>query len=136
MNAREIAAIFETIAPLDSGVPGDELGFVWGSPETEIKGVGCAWCLHTESIRCCVQRGLNMIVCHEGLWLPTQDSPWYEGPDEPGILPNRMRRELLEKHGLVVYRSHSNWDGLPRDGIADSAADCLGLKGLRKVSRK
>ena len=136
MTAREVATIFEAIAPLDSGVPGDQLGFIWGNPETRVEGIGCAWCLHAESIRCCVQRELNMIICHEALWLPSQNSPWYEGPDESHILPNRQRRELLEKHGLVVYRSHSNWDALLGDGIADSAIACLGLKGLKQVSRQ
>jgi len=136
MTAQEIAAIFETIAPLDSGVPGDQLGFVWGNPETQVDGLACVWCLHTDSIRCCIQRGLNMIICHEGLWLPKQDSPWYKGPNEADILPNRMRRELFDKHHLVVYRSHSNWDALPGDGIADSSIACLRLKGLRQVSRQ
>ena len=29
-TAKDIAAVFEEIAPLDSGVPGDQLGFVYG----------------------------------------------------------------------------------------------------------
>jgi len=49
MRAFEIAKTFEEIAPLDSGVPDDELGFVWGSPETEISGVGCMWCVLVKS---------------------------------------------------------------------------------------
>ena len=136
MKAKAIATAFEQIAHLDSGIPGDQLGFVWGNPETEVTGVGCAWCVHTESLQSCVRQGLNMIVCHEKLWLPAQDSPWYKGPDEAHILPRRLRRELLEKHGLVAYRSHSNWDAVPGDGVADSAVTALGLNGLKLVARQ
>lgn len=136
MKACEIAKAFEEIAPLDSGVPGDELGFVWGNPQTEVSGVGCMWCVHTESIRYCVAHGINLIICHEGIWLPGQESPWYEGPDEIAIHSNRKRRELLEKQGIAVYRSHSNWDALPHDGIADCAVAALRLNGLKEIARQ
>ncbi|MHB9023980.1 MAG: Nif3-like dinuclear metal center hexameric protein [Armatimonadota bacterium] len=136
MTAREIADIFEEIAPLDSGVPGDQLGFQWGNADDQVTGVGCVWCAHSDSIRRCVQRGLNLIICHERLWMHAQDSPWYDGPDELHILPNRQRRELLERHRMIVYRSHSNWDGLVNDGIADQALAALGLSGLQQVSRQ
>lgn len=136
MKARDIANVFEEVAPLDSGVPGDQLGFIWGEPDTQITGVGCAWCVHTESIRHCANHGLNLLICHEAMWLPGQTSPWYQGPDDTSILPNRKRRELLARHGMVVYRSHSNWDALPGDGIADSAVASLSLPGLREVARQ
>ncbi len=136
MTAREIANIFETIAPLDSGVPGDQLGFIWGDPEDQVRGVACLWCVETRSLQRCVERGLNLLICHEALWLPYRDSPWYEGPDEYRILPNRKWRALLEDHHLIVYRSHSNWDALPGDGIADSALAALGLPVLRPVYRE
>ncbi len=136
MKASEIAKVLEGIAPLDSGVPGDELGFVWGSSETEVSGLGCMWCVHTESIRYCAAHGINLIVCHEGIWLPGQESPWYDGPDELTIHSNTKRRELLEKHGIAVYRSHSNWDALAHDGIADSAVAALRLDGLKEIARQ
>lgn len=136
MTAREVASIFETIAPLDSGVPGDQLGFLWGDPEDEVRGVGCLWCVETCSLQRCVERGLNLLICHEALWLPPQESPWYQGPDESHILPNQERRSLLEEHRLIVYRSHSNWDGLPGDGIADSALAALALADLKQVYRE
>ena len=34
-TAENIARVFEGIAPLDSGVPGDQLGFVYGNPTTD-----------------------------------------------------------------------------------------------------
>ncbi len=135
-RAREVATLFESIAPLDSGIPGDELGFIWGDADAIVQGIGCVWDLNTGSIRACVERGLNLLICHEALWLAGQESPWYRGPAPDRIRPNQLRRELLERHGLTVYRSHSNWDALPRDGISDAANAALELEGLKTVARE
>jgi putative NIF3 family GTP cyclohydrolase 1 type 2 len=77
-----------------------------------------------------------MIICHESLWLPAQRGPWYDGPEERHIIANRLRREILDQSKAVVYRSHSNWDALPRYGIVDSAIAALELKGARELSRR
>jgi putative NIF3 family GTP cyclohydrolase 1 type 2 len=136
MTAREFTTIFEGIAPLDSGVPGDELGFVLGDPDIEVTGVGCMWCLQTESIEQCVERGFNLIISHERSWLPAQDSPWYRCPDGTALFSQMTRSELLSKHHITVYRSHSNWDALPVHGIADSAITCLDIPNLKVLSRQ
>ena len=136
MTAREIADTFEEIAPLDSGVPGDQLGFVWGDSKVQVSGVGCMWCVDALSIERSVRRGINLIICHEGLWLPAQESPWYECPDETRLHSQRTRRGLLEQHRMAVYRSHSNWDALPVEGIADSAVRWLGIDGMEPVARR
>lgn len=135
-TARDVADVFETIAPLSSGLPDDELGFQKGDPEKEIHGVACLWNVDIHSIQACVDQGLDMIICHEHMWLPPQRSLWYEGPAEADIIPNRLRRELLDRHEIVVYRSHSNWDALPEDGVPDQAVAVLGIEGLREVARQ
>ena len=135
-TALAIAEVFEQIAPLDSGVPNDQLGFVYGDPDREIRGVACLWAVHARSIERCVERGLDLVISHEGIWLPEQRSPWYQGPKAEEIHGNRLRRELLDRHGLVVYRSHSNWDALPADGVADRAVAALQIKGLREIARQ
>jgi putative NIF3 family GTP cyclohydrolase 1 type 2 len=135
-RGRDVAKVFEAIAPFASGVPGDELGFVFGDPECEVTGVACLWNVQAQSIRAAVEQKLNLLICHEGLWLPTQTSPWYEGPAEAEIFSNRLRRELLERYGLTVYRSHSNWDALPQDGVPDQAFAALGFKGAQEVARR
>jgi len=136
MKARDVAEVLERIAPLDSGITGDQLGFVWGEPDSEVNGVGCLWCVHTASLRECAEGGLDMIVCHEAIWLPGQTSKWYQGPGSSDIFSNRERRELIQKHAVVIYRSHSNWDALPKDGIADAAVAALGIEGLKTVARQ
>jgi putative NIF3 family GTP cyclohydrolase 1 type 2 len=136
MAAREIAEEFEKIAPLKSGNPDDELGFIWGDSETEVHAIGCLWCATASSIQRCIDLKIQMIICHEELWLRLQISTWYEGPEKANIYSNVKRRELLQKHELVVYRSHSSWDALRGDGILDSAIAALKIDGLRTVARK
>ena len=68
--------------------------------------------------------------------MPEQNSSWYEGPTKENIHGNNLRTPLLTQQNMVVYRSHSNWDALPRDGVADQAVSVLGIKGLREVARQ
>jgi putative NIF3 family GTP cyclohydrolase 1 type 2 len=89
------------------------------------------WNAHTRSIAQAAAQGLNMLVCHETLWAWAHDSPWYDGPSASELRVNALRRALLEQHAMVVYRSHSNWDALPRDGVPDQAVAALGIAGLR-----
>jgi putative NIF3 family GTP cyclohydrolase 1 type 2 len=42
-TATEIATIFETIAPRSLGIPYDELGIIFGEPQTPIRGIACLW---------------------------------------------------------------------------------------------
>ena len=135
-TARDIAKVFEAIAPQDTGVPGDQLGFIFGDPDQEVKGVACVWNVHARSLRESAALGVNMLICHEGIWLPEQKSPWYDGPKKAEIFSYNVRRELLEEHRMVVYRSHSNWDALPSDGVPDQAVAALGIENLRVIARQ
>ena len=135
-NARQIADVFETIAPIASGIAGDELGFIYGNPDQEVRGVGCMWIASAQSIAAAAREGLNMIICHEALWMPPQHSPWYSGPPASDIHSNRVRKQLLDQHGMVVYRSHSNWDALKGDGVSDQAVAALEIAGLRETARQ
>ena len=134
--AKDIAQVFESIAPKDSGIPGDELGFIYGDPETEVTGLACLWNIHAQSIRASVALNANMLICHEGIWMPGQKSPWYTGPTDDEIHANQVRKQLLEEHRIVVYRSHSNWDALEADGVADQAVEALGISGLETKARQ
>ena len=134
LSAADVAAAFEEIAPRSLGLPDDELGFVFGDPATPVRGVACMWNVHVGSLAAAAARGLNVVVCHEHPWLPAQTSPWYAAPASGEIRSNRLRRELLERHGMVVYRSHSHWDALPGDGVPDQAVAALGIAGLAVVA--
>ena len=135
-TAREIANLFETIAPIQSGIAGDELGFIYGDPAQEVRGIGCMWIASAAGITAAAQAGLNMLICHEGLWDRPQTSPWYDGPAEQEIHSNKLRKRLLDQYGMRVYRSHSNWDALKGDGVSDQAVAALGIAGLSEVARQ
>lgn len=135
-TAREIADTFEQIAPIESGLRDDELGFIHGDPETEVAALACMWNVHAGSIATCVDLGANMIICHETIWTGPQTSGWYDGPPAEAIHSNIVRRRMLDENGIVVYRSHSNWDALDDDGVPDQAIRALGIDGLETVSRQ
>ena len=40
-KASDIAKAFEEIAPRETGLANDELGFVYGNPEIEVTGLAC-----------------------------------------------------------------------------------------------
>lgn len=91
---------------------------------------------HDHSLAECVDRGLNMLICHEGIFLPPQTSPWYDAPKPEHIHANIACRALLDEHELVVYRSHSNWDALVDDGVRDQAIAALGIEGLKTIAQR
>ncbi|HEY3291310.1 MAG TPA: Nif3-like dinuclear metal center hexameric protein [Anaerolineae bacterium] len=136
LTARQIAEVFESIAPIETGIAGDELGFVFGDPQQEVRGVACMWIVTVQSITAAIASGANMIICHESIWMPSQLSPWYSGPSTESIYSNQQRKQLLERNSIVVYRSHSNWDALRDDGVPDQAIAALGIDGLRVVGRQ
>jgi len=135
-TATDVATIFESIAPQTLGVAGDQLGFLYGDPSAEVTGVACLWNIHSMSLAACVERGLNLLICHEGIWLPEQTSPWYDAPEPEHIHANVTRRAWLDEHQLVVYRSHSNWDALVGDGVRDQALAALGIKDLKRIAER
>ena len=135
-KASNIAKAFEEIAPKEIGLENDELGFVYGNPETEVTGLACLWNIHTESINLCIEKNANMIICHEGIWLAEQMSNWYQGPSKQDIYSNYRRKELLDQYHIVAYRSHSNWDALEKNGTSDQAILALGIEGLRPKARQ
>jgi putative NIF3 family GTP cyclohydrolase 1 type 2 len=134
LTARQIADAFEKIAPIESGLPGDELGFIYGEPNTEVSGIACMWNAHAKSIQRAIDYGHNMLIVHEALFYHPQESGWYDGPENSeDIVANRKRRALLDEHGIAVYRSHSNWDALAIDGVPDQAVKALGIGELEVV---
>lgn len=137
VKASEVAAVLESIAPISTGTPGDQLGFIYGDPNRLVTDVACMWNAHSASIRHAVELGAQMLIVHETLFYATQESNWYVGPRHVDDIPANMHRKiLLNRDGLVVYRSHSNWDALDVDGVPDQAVKALGIAGLRVIGRQ
>ena len=60
MKAIEIGHAFEEIAPIEIGLQSDRdgrvLGFRFGNPDIDVKGVGVAWYLSMEVINEAIQK--------------------------------------------------------------------------------
>jgi putative NIF3 family GTP cyclohydrolase 1 type 2 len=134
-RAQHVAAALEAMAPRHSGNANDELGFLVGDPGQVIRGVACMWNAHTRSIERAAAAGLDMLLVHELPYFAAAPSHWINLPaSEQEIGANRARRALFERHRMVVYRAHSNWDALAVDGVPDQAVRALGLGELTVVA--
>ena len=137
MRAREIADLFEEVAPVESGLQSDRdrrvLGFRFGNPENEVTGIGVAWFLAMEVIEKAVNRGLNMLLIHEPGLFYENSAPWHTTllPDTNPV--NLKKKQLLIENNLCVYTAHSNWDLQKDVGNQPTFAKALGL--TREIRR-
>jgi putative NIF3 family GTP cyclohydrolase 1 type 2 len=131
MKATEIAAVFEQIAPVESGIASDiaegYLGFRFGDRNTEVTGVGVAWWLDRAVVEAAAAAGLNMLILHEPQLFRHYDSPFHTNM-QPMTQPQNLRKvKLLVDHGIVVYTAHSNWDLQADCGMLPTVARRLAL---------
>ena len=133
MRAKDVSSFIEAIAPLESGIHGDENGFIFGDSDIEVSGVGVMWMPTAPALSKAADERLNMLVVHEALFFVEQRSPWYNEPTTWAKLANRRRIKILLDNGMCVYRCHSNWDACPKYGVVDSIAEKLGF--VKEVAR-
>ena len=134
MKAREIANYIEKLAPIESGIAGDELGFIYGEPNSEVTAAAVTWSPTAGVLADATAKGANFVICHEPLFfkaggkdLEGASSNWFEeAPDEEKI-PNKKRLQFLKAGAMMVYRAHTNWDIAPRLGVIDALATKLSL---------
>jgi putative NIF3 family GTP cyclohydrolase 1 type 2 len=134
MKAAEIAAVVETIAPISSGMAGDELGFVYGTGNRKISGVAVCWSPTLRALREAERLACNMIISHEPLFYQKRWSvdaeaknTWFVEAEDKAKPVNRRRAAQLKKMGGCVWRAHSNWDIAPKLGIVDALIQTLDL---------
>ena len=134
MKSREIAAVVETIAPISGGMPGDELGFVFGDGEVEVTGVAVCWSPTLAVIREAARLRCNMIISHEPVFFQKRWSvdaeaknTWFEEAEDACKPVNVARNAALAAMKGCVWRAHSNWDTAPKYGIIDGLIDELGV---------
>lgn len=134
MLTGDIGRIIEEYAPPSEGAPGDELGLIIGSAEAEVTGVGTCWSPTLAVLKRAAELGLNLVIAHEPLiwWAAAgrdreQSVAWFEEDKLTAKVPNQKRWAAVYRHGLTVYRYHSNWDVAPKYGMQDTIARLLGL---------
>ena len=103
MKAREIAAVLESFAPLETQEPWDNAGFSVGSPDAEVHAVLVGFDCTPDLVREAVARGADMIVTHHPLIF---GGPKHIDPGEP------VGEAVWEavRHGIVIYAAHTNAD--------------------------
>lgn len=141
MRSAEVAAIIEGYAPLDTGIPGDELGLLAGDPEATVTGVITCWSPTQAILEEAARRDWNLVISHEPLtWGlcgrdPEAGLKWYDERHVTAKIPNQKRLQTILTHGLAVYRYHSNWDWAPEFGQVDMLVRLLGLGELAGGTR-
>jgi len=127
MNAKDVEAVVLGIAPLENALPGDPTGLLYGDPQTEVTGIAVTWTPTVAVLRQAVCDGLNFVLTHEIPFFSSAESRWFRTLPEDDRPHNIARRRLLDDHGMVVCRCHSNWDLSP-GGVLESAAEALGFE--------
>lgn len=93
-----------------------------GDTSKEIKKVGVTMFPTVEVLRAAIEWGADMLVVHEPVYFENAD-----------ILTDNsiglIKREMIEKAGLVIYRDHDHMHAETPDGIAEGEVYYLGLKG-------
>jgi len=136
MKACEIASVFETIAPISTGIASDIengfLGFRFGDRNVEVTGVGVAWFLSQEVVDAAVRKKLNMLIIHEPELFRQYVSPFHSNMQAATIPFNLDKMKKLLEHDICVYTAHSNWDLQTQVGMAPTVAKALGFSDLIK----
>ena len=92
-KAKDIAKVFEEIAPVETGISGDELGFVYGNPETQVTGLACVWNIHVQSLQSCVEQNANMALSIADYGYVLQTGKIVLEDTAENLLNNKMMRE-------------------------------------------
>lgn len=93
-----------------------------GSAETQVEGIAVGWIASQRAATEAAERGANVFVSHEGLYLGRAN------------LPARMaevleaRCSLYDELGLTVVRCHDTWDRMPEIGMPGAWATWLGFE--------
>lgn len=99
-------------------------GYKCGDPEAECTGIVSALVPTVDVIRKAAILGCNLIIAHEPIYFQTPDFPEWRGPFRNEIY--EKKRELLEQHGITVWRDHDHIHAHRPDGIFTGVLKYLG----------
>lgn len=95
-----------------------------GNPDDECTGIVSALVPTAEVIWKTAELGCNLLIGHEPIYYQTPDFPVWRGPFRNEIYEEK--RELLEKHGITVWRDHDHIHAHRPDGIFTGVLKYLG----------
>jgi putative NIF3 family GTP cyclohydrolase 1 type 2 len=102
-----------------------------GDPKQKVKGIVTTMFATADVMEQAAKRGANFIIAHE----PT----FYSHTDVTAWLTEdrvyRYKKELLEKHGLVVWRFHDYMHALRPDGVQMGVLQALGWEAYYNAAK-
>ncbi len=125
MKAKDISAVIERFAPLDTQEKWDNSGLCVGSPEQEVHGVLVGFDCTPDLVAEAIERGMDMIVTHHPLifgGLKKIDPDTFTG----------KAITMAVKHGIAVYAAHTNADKA-QGGVTALMTARLGLKDVEPL---
>lgn len=122
MKVADLLDYIESIAPSRWATDYDNVGLLFGDPNTEIQGIVFALDITLDLIQFAEQQGANVLLTHHPiLWEGTKS-----------ITPRTQDGKLIlamAKAGMTHICSHTNWDAAP-GGINCTLAEVLGLQDV------
>ena len=127
MRIKDIAALIESVAPLQLQEDYDNAGLQVGDPEQEVTGILTTLDVTEESVRLAIESGANLIVSHHPLL--------FHGVKQINPRRDYISRVLTEaiRHGIAVYSAHTNLDNAPR-GVNRKICEVLGLSEVAPLA--
>jgi putative NIF3 family GTP cyclohydrolase 1 type 2 len=95
---------------------------VFGSADTPVKGIATTMMATLDVVQRAAAAGENMVITHEPTFYSHQDTTDTLS-DDPTY---QVKRDVLARHGMVVFRFHDHWHARRPDGIATGMARELG----------
>lgn len=130
LKGKNIASFIEKIAPPELAYEGEEMGFIRGDEQKEVKILGVTWRPTVKVLEEAVDEKVDMLVIHEPLF--QSKKAFIIDPKLLKYPPNKIRESLLNKGKFSVYRAHSNWDDA-KEGNNVTLAKTLELKMTDKI---
>ncbi len=98
--------------------------FKCGDPDQECSGIVCAMVPTMEVIEETARRGANLLIVHEPTFYTSADEDgWFEDFENSVY---EKKREILDRHGIVIWRDHDHLHAHDPDGIFTGVLKYLG----------
>jgi len=130
VKASDVAEVLDKLAPPSLAYKGEELGFIVGDGDKQIKAVGVTERPTVDVLQEAVDERTDMLVVHEPLY--QSKKAFLVDSSDLSYLPNKKREELVSKGGFCVFRYHSQWDDA-KEGNNEVLASLFGLEVIDKL---
>ena len=114
MEFKRLESIIKSFLKEGGPLVGTENGLLYGNPD-DISRAGVCWSPNYETIERAAEDKIELLIIHEPLFFEERHCTCFNLSELPynQKKPNILRKRLLDKQGMSVYRVHSNLDISP-----------------------